>query len=231
MFASQFRSRPLTFQSQMDPFMLQQQPPTRRAAYLPLIALAGTVMLAAAMPLVATAGTAGSSPPGGTGPRQDGADNANVPGTHGDRSGARAEAGAAGGHSAQQLTGGPAASCGPQVASAEGMQAQTCVLREEHESWARTYYRNRTNSPMRAVLTLMRPDGSSVRAHCTMPAGGAPGVCETPREPTGSQAAAYGQSGAHEADGRSGRESAMAEIGTAGGDRPALRSGSNSPML
>src|SRR5947207_123844 len=37
-----------------------------------------------------------------------------------------------------------AARCGPQLSSADGIEAQTCVLTQGRQTWARTYYRNAT---------------------------------------------------------------------------------------
>lgn len=69
--------------------------------------------------------------------------------------------------------------------------------------------------PLRAVLTLMRPDGRTVQAYCEIPAGDEPGTCETPREPTvGGGVAPY---------------TAVAEVADARGERKLLRAGSNAP--
>ncbi|MEU0399913.1 hypothetical protein ABZ318_06640 [Streptomyces sp. NPDC006197] len=72
--------------------------------------------------------------------------------------------------------------CGPELASPEGAEAQTCVLGEEHEVWARTYYRNATGRQFDAFLTLMGPGGRTVQVSCPVPAQDEPGTCETPRE-------------------------------------------------
>ncbi|MEV5593531.1 hypothetical protein [Streptomyces sp. NPDC052496] len=93
------------------------------------------------------------------------------------------------------------------------MEAQTCVLFEGGRSWGRTYYRNASGKPLHAVLTLMRPDGRTVQAHCDLPAGDEPGTCETPREAVvGGGPASY---------------VAVAEVADARGERKLLRSGSN----
>ncbi|WP_407287247.1 hypothetical protein [Streptomyces sp. BP-8] len=104
--------------------------------------------------------------------------------------------------------------CGPELASAQGVEVQTCVLAERGRTWGRTYYRNITGNPLRAVLTLMRPDGGTVQVNCDLPAADAPGLCETPAGLTV----------------RRGREAygAVAEIADAAGERLLLRSGSNS---
>ncbi|MFD7663267.1 hypothetical protein [Streptomyces sp. NPDC059788] len=93
------------------------------------------------------------------------------------------------------------------------MEAQTCVLAEDGRAWGRTYFRNISGKPLHAVLTLMRPDGRTVQAHCDVPAGDDPGTCETPREaPAGGDLVPY---------------TAVAEVADARGERKLLRSGSN----
>jgi hypothetical protein len=74
------------------------------------------------------------------------------------------------------------ARCGPEVVSPEGVEAQTCVLTKERDTWARTYYRNATGRDLDAVLTLMGPAGRTVRMHCAVGAEDEPGLCETPHE-------------------------------------------------
>nr|WP_246234497.1 hypothetical protein [Streptomyces boluensis] len=113
-----------------------------------------------------------------------------------------------------------AARCGPELASPGGVEAQTCVLEQSGDIWARTYYRNATAGRLSSVLTLMGPEGRTVQIHCAVGADDEPGACETPREPARGAASAY---------------SAIAEFaapeGSAGEDqeRPLLlRSGSNS---
>jgi hypothetical protein len=113
----------------------------------------------------------------------------------------------------------PASSCGPEIASPEGVEAQTCVLTQGEDTWARTYYRNATNGQLPTVLTLMRPDGRTVQVHCTLPAADEPGICETPRH---SDSGAGGKV-------EKGSYSAVAEVASADGERRLLRSGSNSP--
>nr|WP_203602609.1 hypothetical protein [Streptomyces coelicoflavus] len=80
-----------------------------------------------------------------------------------------------------------AARCGPELTSPAGVEAQTCVLARDAETWARTYYRNVTGGPLESVLSLMGPDGRSVRTRCAVSAEDAPGTCETPPD-TGSTA-------------------------------------------
>lgn len=125
---------------------------------------------------------------------------------------------------------GPAVSatarCGPELTSPEGVEAQTCVLEQGNETWARTYYRNATGAPLRAVLTLMGPDGRTVQVHCRTTASDDPDGCETPRARTvrGADAARA------EARGED-LYTAVAEIASedASGDgKLLLRSGSNS---
>ena len=118
----------------------------------------------------------------------------------------------------------PVSSCGPEITSPEGVEAQTCVLTEARDTWARTYYRNVTNGRLDAALTLMRPDGRTTRVDCPMPPGGAAEVCETPRHrgPAGG-----GAGGRNEGTERA--YSAMAEVASADGSRKLLRAGSNSP--
>ncbi len=107
-----------------------------------------------------------------------------------------------------------AARCGPELASPDGIEAQTCVLTQGRETWARTYYRNATGDDLASVLTLMTPGGRTVRMHCAVGADDEPEVCETPRERTADDASEY---------------MAVAEFAK-GADGPLLlRSGSNSP--
>ncbi|OAR24914.1 hypothetical protein A8W25_15420 [Streptomyces sp. ERV7] len=109
----------------------------------------------------------------------------------------------------------PAAHCGPELVSPDGVEAQTCVLTEGHDAWARTYYRNATGGRLRSVLTLMGPGGHTVQTNCAVGAGDQPGVCETPRGSAGGKPGAY---------------SAVAEFAETGEDAPLLlRSGSNAP--
>ncbi|WP_406343494.1 hypothetical protein [Streptomyces sp. NBC_00648] len=107
----------------------------------------------------------------------------------------------------------PAAHCGPELVSPDGVEAQTCVLTEGRDAWARTYYRNATGGRLRSVLTLMGPGGHTVQTNCAVGAGDQPGVCETPREPSKGKPGAY---------------SAVAEFAGTGEEAPLLlRSGSN----
>jgi hypothetical protein len=108
-----------------------------------------------------------------------------------------------------------AARCGPEVTSPDGVEAQTCVLTQGQDTWARTYYRNATGRPLDAGLTLMGPGERTVRTHCTPDGDDEPGTCETPRERTRGAPMAY---------------TAVAEFAERGATGPLLlRSGSNSP--
>ncbi|MFE6889961.1 hypothetical protein [Streptomyces sp. NPDC057694] len=103
--------------------------------------------------------------------------------------------------------------CGPQLASPDGVEAQTCVLTQGGDTWARTYYRNATGAELGAVLTLMAPGGRTVQLHCAVGAQDEPGLCETPRERTRGRATEY---------------AAVAEYAATDDGPLLLRSGSNS---
>ncbi|MET9414969.1 hypothetical protein ABZY03_12485 [Streptomyces klenkii] len=134
---------------------------------------------------------------------------------------------------------GPAsARCGPELTSPEGVEAQTCVLEQGNETWARTYFRNATGAPLRAVLTLMGPDGRTVQVHCRTTASDDPDGCETPRARTvrGAEAARAGARGEDPytavaeiaSDDASGGASDGAPGDGSEGGKLLLRSGSNS---
>ncbi|MFD6497004.1 hypothetical protein ACFV99_27730 [Streptomyces sp. NPDC059944] len=108
-----------------------------------------------------------------------------------------------------------AARCGPELSSPDGVEAQTCVLTQGEQTWARTYYRNATGEELSSLLSLMGPGGRTVQINCTVDAEDDPGACETPRERTAGGAKAY---------------TAIAEFAKGSGpDGPLLlRSGSNS---
>ncbi|MEV2210588.1 hypothetical protein AB0H86_03605 [Streptomyces sp. NPDC050997] len=107
-----------------------------------------------------------------------------------------------------------AARCGPELTSPDGVEAQTCVLTQGEERWARTYYRNVTGQSLDAVLSVMGPGGRTVQMRCAVAAEDDPGMCETPRERTRGDGDDY---------------TAVAEFASKGGGRPLLlRSGSNS---
>ncbi|MFC4501175.1 MULTISPECIES: hypothetical protein [Streptomyces] len=104
--------------------------------------------------------------------------------------------------------------CGPELTSPEGVEAQTCVLTQGEDTWARTYYRNVTGRVLEAVLSLMAPEGRTVQMRCAVGAEDEPGACETPRERTRGGLDAY---------------TAVTEFSNDGGTGPLLlRSGSNS---
>ncbi|MFG2963700.1 hypothetical protein ACGFZS_10470 [Streptomyces sp. NPDC048288] len=75
-----------------------------------------------------------------------------------------------------------AARCGPELTSPDGVEAQTCVMAQGPDTWARTYYRNATGSALEAVLSFMGPAGRTVQTHCAADADDEPATCETPRE-------------------------------------------------
>ncbi|MGW7275631.1 hypothetical protein ACWGH5_34530 [Streptomyces sp. NPDC054864] len=105
------------------------------------------------------------------------------------------------------------AQCGPELTSPKGIEAQTCVLTQGHDTWGRTYYRNTTGDELSAVLTVMGPDGRTVQAHCEVGAADEPGACDTPRERTAGNAEEY---------------AAVVEFAAGSGGPLLLRSGSNS---
>lgn len=107
-----------------------------------------------------------------------------------------------------------AARCGPELTSPDGVEAQTCVLTQGADTWARTYYRNATGRALNAVLSLMGPEGRTVQTRCGVGAEDEPDACETPRERTRGALDGY---------------SAVTEFAGAPGEGPLLlRSGSNS---
>ncbi|MEU6385026.1 hypothetical protein ABZ847_15775 [Streptomyces bauhiniae] len=83
------------------------------------------------------------------------------------------------------------ARCGPELASPDGLEAQTCVLTRGGDTWARVYYRNTTGDALDAFLSLLGPDGLAVRTTCDTGADDAPASCETPRERTRGAGAGY----------------------------------------
>ncbi|MDJ1136183.1 hypothetical protein [Streptomyces iconiensis] len=218
--------------------------PQQRASRLRVIALASTVALAVALPLAAAvagedarlaaeakaarephppkhAVTPGAAPShsGERAHRERSREEQAGPEAWDDKSLARL--------GVPQVTGAagssrPSSSCGPEITSPEGVEAQTCVLTEGRDTWARTYYRNATNSRLGVVLTLMRPDGRTTQVRCPVPAADEPGVCETPRH------TARWTGGAEKAGGAK-PYAAVAEVASADGERLLLRAGSNSP--
>ncbi|MGX1910961.1 hypothetical protein ACWIID_19165 [Streptomyces phaeochromogenes] len=194
------------------------------------IALAGVVALMAALPLaVASAGPVGDVDSAITRTSDDGSrafdDSLHASGARvsddapaaASRAGAQApEPRSAPSESPLRLGLGlaTAARCGPELASPDGIEAQTCVLTQGQDTWARTYYRNVTGDDLTSVLTLMGPADRTVRMHCAVGADDEPGVCETPRERTAGDAGAY---------------TAVVEFAEGAEGPLLLRSGSNSP--
>lgn len=109
-----------------------------------------------------------------------------------------------------------AARCGPEVISPDGIEAQTCVLAQGEETWARTYYRNATGHELTSVLSLMGPRGRTVQLRCAVGAEDEPGVCETPRERTAGGPGAY---------------TAVAEFAAAARDGAVARGAGEGPLL
>lgn len=106
-----------------------------------------------------------------------------------------------------------AARCGPELSSPDGIEAQTCVLTQGEDTWARTYYRNATGDQLKSALSLMGPGGHAVQMTCVVGAEDDPGACETPRERTTGGVGAY---------------TAVAEFARSAGSGPVLlRSGSD----
>lgn len=87
-------------------------------------------------------------------------------------------------------------------------------MTQGEDTWARTYYRNATGDDLDSVLSLMGPADRTVQMHCAVSAEDEPSLCETPRERTQGDLAAY--TAVAEFAGRSGRGPLL------------LRSGSNS---
>ncbi|MBZ4019561.1 hypothetical protein CCS38_28200 [Streptomyces purpurogeneiscleroticus] len=109
--------------------------------------------------------------------------------------------------------GGRTARCGPELSAPHGIRAQTCVVSEDGRTRGVLYYRNTSGGPLRAVLSLMRPDGRTVQTHCALSAGNEPGTCATPSGVTVRGSAPY---------------AAVAEVADLRSDRLLLRAGSNS---
>ncbi|MBG0853992.1 hypothetical protein I2W78_19600 [Streptomyces spinoverrucosus] len=187
---------------------------------LRLLALGAVVTCAVALPLaMASAGPVGDDREAGA-VRVSGRGDAKVPDADapgGDAGAPGAEAAAPDPARSPHLLGlglATATRCGPEVTSPDGIEAQTCVLTQGEDSWARTYYRNATGEALDAVLSLMGPDGRAVQLRCPVGAEDEPASCDTPRERTRGEPAAY---------------SAIAEFAARGGQGPSLlRSGSNS---
>ncbi|MFF8599178.1 hypothetical protein ACF065_14855 [Streptomyces sp. NPDC015232] len=204
-------------------------------ARLRALGLGVAVLIAVLVPVVASAGPAadrdgaGDAKPGAGSPRgllqELGPHAAPSPaptrtedGTAG-AAGVKGEEGTAGAGDASVTR------CGPELASPDGVEAQTCVVTEGPDTWARTYYRNATGQELDAVLTLMAPASRTVQVRCAIAARDEPGTCETPRE-RGRGAADAHPAGTDPAD----AYTAVAEFAGTGehGNAPLLlRSGSN----
>ncbi|GGY29732.1 hypothetical protein [Streptomyces djakartensis] len=198
-----------------------------------LLALAGVVVICAiALPLAVASGSvnrgnAVNSPgpadesgapggPAGGGPAS-GSVRDGVRRSASSRPPSRGEASAASGLPALGQNLPTAVRCGPGLSSPDGIEAQTCVVTQGADTWARTYYRNATGEALDVVLSLMGPGARTVRMTCAAGAEDAPGTCETPREPARGDLAAY---------------TAVAEFARRAGQGPLLlRSGSNSPVF
>ncbi|EGX55560.1 hypothetical protein SZN_32271 [Streptomyces zinciresistens K42] len=81
--------------------------------------------------------------------------------------------------------------CGPELTSPGGIEAQTCVLTQGEQTWARTYFRNATGAAVDSVLSLMGPAGRTLQMRCAVGADDEPGTCETPRARTRGASDAY----------------------------------------
>ena len=161
-----------------------------------LLALAGVAVCAVALPLaVASAGQVGDEqrpPARGAGRPSADAHGAVHPSAPADtrealppraRTGAKIPSAEPAGSSRLLGVGlATAARCGPELTSPDGVEAQTCVLTQGEDNWARTYYRNVTGESMEAVLSAMGPGGRTVQMRCAVAAEDDPGMCETPRE-------------------------------------------------
>ncbi|MFD7553117.1 MULTISPECIES: hypothetical protein [unclassified Streptomyces] len=137
--------------------------------------------------------------------------------SHGSSAGAPRDAapGAAGQQPGPSVAPRSDARCGPELSSPHGVEAQTCVLVGEGQTWGRSYYRNTSGRALDAVLTVMGPAGRTVQIRCVVGAGDEPGLCETPRETSSGAPDGY---------------SAVAEFALPDDEgKLLLRSGSNSP--
>nr|WP_237539216.1 hypothetical protein [Streptomyces sp. SID486] len=166
----------------------------RDARNLRLLALVGIVAGVVALPLTVASGQVGDAGRAAA----PAADRGDAPATdRGDASaadGGDAKTGARTARHAPFLLGiglATAARCGPELTSPDGIEAQTCVLTQGEDTWARAYYRNATGESLDSVLSLMGPDDRTVQTHCVTGAGDEPATCETPREHTRGVPAAY----------------------------------------
>ncbi|MFE2519006.1 hypothetical protein [Streptomyces mirabilis] len=177
-----------------------------------LVALAGLVVFTVALPLtVASAGPVGD----GSSEALRASRRIDDKGTAAPASPRSASATPPGSAPVPRLLGlgrATAARCGPELSSPDGIEAQTCVMTQGEDTWARTYYRNATGDELSSALTLMGPGGRTVEMNCMVGAEDDPGVCETPRGRTAGGVGAY---------------TAVAEFARSAGSGPVLlRSGS-----
>ncbi|SED33339.1 hypothetical protein SAMN05216532_4230 [Streptomyces sp. 2231.1] len=208
------------------PEPLPSGPDSRRLRLLALLAVVAAVV---ALPLtVASGGQVGDAGPAAVRAPQRGADErAGDTAAHDTAAGRRDKDAGARGGDAKIPSAAPsrsplllgiglatAARCGPELSSPEGIEAQTCVLIQGADTWARTYYRNATGESLDSVLSLMGPGGRTVQMHCVTGTDDEPATCETPREHSRGGPDAY---------------TAVAEFAGRGPDGGLLlRSGSNS---
>ncbi len=111
-----------------------------------LYGLAGVVVCAVVLPFaVASAG-----PPGGAEQENPPAVRLLSQGGDGDGKAPEGADRAPAAAARSPLPPGPATAvrCGPELTSPEGVEAQTCVVTQGTETWARTYYRNATGHPL-----------------------------------------------------------------------------------
>ncbi|MCL7368536.1 hypothetical protein [Streptomyces ardesiacus] len=192
-----------------------------------LYGLVGVVVCAAVLPFaVASAGPPGDG--GGTSPET-------VPllARGGDGKAPASPAAAEDGPAPSALPPGPAlaARCGPELTSPAGVEARTCVLARGAETWARTSYRNATGGPIESVLSLMGPEGRSVRMRCAVSAEDAPDVCETPPDTGGgARGGLAGYTAVAEFARRAGYGPLLLRAGSDGGAGSGGGAGSNSPV-
>ncbi|MFH0517511.1 hypothetical protein ACHBTE_10065 [Streptomyces sp. M41] len=190
-----------------------RRPGTGKAGKVRLLALTGVVVCAVALPLaVASAGPVGEEERAHGHTSRKAERPSAQPSPTGDAKAPSAEPGDAPLPLGLGLA--TAARCGPELTSPEGIEAQTCVLTQGEETWARTYFRNATGGALESVLSLMGPEGRTVQMRCAGGAEDEPGTCETPRQRTQGGPDAY---------------TAVAEFAARAGSGPLLlRSASNS---
>lgn len=70
--------------------------------------------------------------------------------------------------------------CGPELTAPQGLEAQTCVLEGDGQTWGRSYYRNTSGRALDAVLTVMGPAGRTVQIRCAVGPGTSRGCARRP---------------------------------------------------